>query len=300
MTALDSQDGTYKMIGQDIPSYYTQQFPIQNRCTNCNIEYAGNNNYPKKHYCYKCKVLMSNVFNQVHILHPVNEMDEIITQKKEIARKKELEDENEKYKIIEMKIKEQHEKTRKEEEELEETIKKERAIIKKQIKEIRLNHALEKYHEYKQRQKQEKENIVVPQTEERTITKYEQQKLDLIEFLSSSDEKKSELFKYIVQTEIASRREFSFQSKVIRDKMNPGMTDFSELDELTRRFNIYLHVGRVKELREEQTKLQEQVIANAMGIEYNSKISIEDRRLKIASLQINVAVDKLERDGKIF
>jgi hypothetical protein len=48
---------------------------------------------------------MSSVFNTVHILHPVNEIDEIIAQKKELAKKKKMEEENKKYEIIEMKIK---------------------------------------------------------------------------------------------------------------------------------------------------------------------------------------------------
>jgi hypothetical protein len=295
MTALDSQDGKYNAIGLQLPTYYEQTFPIQNRCANCHVEYSGNTN-SKNIYCYRCKVSMSKVFNQVHILVPVSEIDEITLQKKELEKKKALEEwrvnELEELKKLEVKqIKIQLHK------ELEE----ERMIIKKYIRELKIDNALQKYRAFINKQKQEA--LVLsqpPKISPRVISKQEQLKLDLIEFINAPIEQRTLLFKSIIQKEIDSRKAFEDESNLLRNKMNPDMTDFSELDYMTKKFNIHLHLCRIKNLSNEQHKLKEQIIANELGMKYNSIITIEERRLMIAELQLYVAVDKLERDGKIY
>lgn len=245
MTALASQDGTYNTISLQIP-YYVKQIPVQNRCANCNMEYGYNMTAVHKNiYCYRCKVSMSKIVRHIHILTPVNEIDEIKLQKKELQMK------------------------------------------------TRLEYALKKMHEFKENKKKEE---VLPR---HVLSKHEEMKRDFMEFINAPKEQQTMLFRRILQKEIDSRKKFSEDSHKLREQYNPGMTDFSELDYMTKKFNIILHVGRVKDLQKEQKKLFEQIVANSIGEKYDSNITIEERKIIIATLQINIAVDKLEREGRI-
>ena len=302
MTALENQDGKYNAIGLELPNYYMKQYPILNRCAGCNFEYGSNTTtYPKNIYCYRCKVSMSKVFNQVHILVPVSEIDEITLQKKELEKKKALEEWKDKEikeleEIKQMKIR------------LHKELKEERMILKKRIKEMKLENALNKYRAYRNKQKQDElvkissqppMTHVTPKTSAPIISKQEQMKMDLMEFINAPKEQQTTLFRIILQKEIESRKKFSEESNKIRAEYNPGMTDFSELDYMTKKFNVYLHVGRMKDLQVEQKKLYEQIVANSIGEKYDSNITIDERKIIVASLQIHIAVDKLERDGRI-
>jgi len=239
---------------------------------------------------------MSKVFNQVHILVPVNEIDEITLHKKELEKKQKLEEwraneleEMKKLEIKQIKI------------QLHKELKEERMMLKNHIKEMRLEYMLQKHRELKNKKKQEELTLIqMPKINPRVITKQEQLKLDLLEFINAPIEQRTIVFNKIIQKEIDSRKAFEDESNLLRNKMNPDMTDFSELDYMTKKFNIHLHLCRIKNLSNEQNKLKEQIIANELGIKYNSIITIEERRLMISELQLYVAVDKLERDGKIY
>lgn len=120
--------------------------------------------------------------------------------------------------------------------------------------------------------------IIILDTYSEDSTK--ERKRTLLKFLLGNPKEQSILFNQIINNELIKYTKFMTESN-------------NEFDDYNKHLNKIIYNSKIKEINFQTTVLKEQIKAQHLGIKHPSILSIIERKLYIAELQIYIGVYNL-------
>jgi hypothetical protein len=159
----------------------------------------------------------------------------------------------------------------------------------------RLNMVLQKYRDLKKKEQEDKlkqeqdlEKIqkIAKQNDEQKICPYKEYKKGILRFLFANADEQPILFRQLLYKQLIDRKEFLATA-------NP------ELNHITNRLNEEIFNSKLREINFQTDILKTQMLNQKNGIKQTGVISIIERKIYIAELQIDIGVYNLMNNKSV-
>jgi hypothetical protein len=166
-----------------------------------------------------------------------------------------------------------------------------------QTDEARLNMVLQKYQDLKEKQRKEKEDLlkeeqfkkdrqIVKENGEQKICPYKEYKKGILRFLFANADEQPILFRQLLYKQLIDRKEFF-------STVNP------ELKDMTDRLNDDIFNSKLREISCQTEILKTQMLNHKNGIKQTGLLSIIERKIYIAELQIDIGIHNLMNNKSV-
>ncbi len=151
----------------------------------------------------------------------------------------------------------------------------------------RLNMVLQKYLDLKKKEQEDKiKQQIDKETSKQKICPYKEYKKGILRFLFANADEQPILFRQLLYKQLIDRKEFLATAK-------------PELNYITDRLNEDIFNSKIREINFQTEILKKQMINQKNGIKQTSLISIIERKIYIAELQIDIGIYNLMNNKSV-